>query len=72
MQKMLRAKCLWGFHIGQHPRIRAFGDPLVRARKAGVWMIVFLLLTNCSAKFDGFDPTTSMVRWIITYDTRNR
>ena len=36
MQKMLRAKCLWGFHIGQPPRIRAFGDPLVRARKAGV------------------------------------
>ena len=36
MQQMLRAKCHWGFHIGQYPRIRAFGDPLVRARKAGV------------------------------------
>ena len=35
MQQMLRAKCHWGFHIGQYPRIRAFGDPLVRARKAG-------------------------------------
>ena len=75
MQQMLRAKCHWGLHIGMLKptlSIRAFGDPLVRARKAGVWMIVFLLLTNCSAKFDGFDPTTSMVRWIITYDTRNR
>ena len=71
MQQMLRAKCHWGFHIGQHPRIRAFGDPLVRARKAGVWMIMFLLLTNCSAKFDGFDPTTTALRWIITNDTRD-
>ena len=74
MHQMLRAKCHWGLHIGMlNPTlsIRAFGDPLVRARKAGVWMILFLLLTNCSAKFDGFDPTTSMVRWIITYDTRD-
>ena len=74
MQQMLRAKCHWGLHIGMLKptlSIRAFGDPLVRARKAGVWMIVFLLLTNCSAKFDGFDPTTSMVKWIITHDTRD-
>ena len=74
MHQMLRANCHWGLHIGMLKptlSIRAFGDPLVRARKAGVWMIVFLLLTNCSAKFDGFDPTTSMVRWIITYDTRD-
>ena len=71
MHQMLRAKCHWGFHIGQYPRIRAFGDPLVRARKAGVWMIVFLLLSNCSAKFDGYDPSTAMLRWIITYDTRD-
>ena len=73
-QQMLRAKCHWGLHIGMLKptlSIRAFGDPLVRARKAGVWMIVFLLLTNCSAKFDGFDPTTSMVKWIITHDTRD-
>ena len=73
-QQMLRAKYPWGLHIGMLKptlSIRAFGDPLVRARKAGVWMILFLLLTNCSAKFDGFDPTTSMVRWIITYDTRD-
>ena len=73
-QQMLRAKCHWGLHIGMLKptlSIRAFGDPLVRARKAGVWMIVFLLLTNCSAKFDGYDPSTAMLRWIITYDTRN-
>ena len=39
MQQMLRAKCHWGLHIGMlEPTlsIRAFGDPLVRARKAGV------------------------------------
>ena len=74
MHQMLRAKCHWGLHIGMLKptlSIRAFGDPLVRARKAGVWMIMFLLLTNCSAKFDGYDPSTAMLRWIITYDTRN-
>ena len=74
MQQMLRAKCHWGLHIGMLKptlSIRAFGDPLVRARKAGVWMIIFLLLTNCSAKFDGYDPSTAMLRWIITHDTRN-
>ena len=74
MHQMLRAKCHWGLHIGMlKPTLssRAFGDPLVRARKAGVWMIVFLLLTNCSAKFDGYDPSTAVLRWIITNDTRN-
>ena len=73
MHQMLRAKCHWGLHIGMLKptlSIRAFGDPLVRARKAGVSMIVFLLLTNCSAKFDGFDPTTATVRWIITSDKK--
>ena len=38
MQQMLRAKCHWGLHIGMLKptlSIRAFGDPLVRARKAG-------------------------------------
>ena len=74
MHQMLRAKCHWGLHIGMLKptlSIRAFGDPLVRARKAGVWMIVFLLLSNCSAKFDGYDPSTAMLRWIITHDTRD-
>jgi len=74
MQQMLRANCLWRLHIGMLKptlSIRAFGDPLVRARKAGVCMIMFLLLTNCSAKFDGFDPSTTIVRWMITNDTRD-
>jgi len=30
--------------------------------------IVFLLLSGCSAKFDSFDPATSMLRWVITHD----
>ena len=74
VNKMPSAKYLWRLHIGMLKptlSIRAFGDPLVRARKAGVWMIVFLLLTNCSAKFDGYDPSTAMLRWIITHDTRD-
>ena len=39
MQQMLRAKCHWGLHMVSltgNASIRAFGDPLVRARKAGV------------------------------------
>ena len=42
MHQMLRAKCHWGLHIGMLKptlSIRAFGDPLVRARKAGVCRI---------------------------------
>ena len=41
MHQMLRAKCHWGLHIGMLKptlSIRAFGDPLVRARKAGRFM----------------------------------
>ncbi len=34
-------------------------------------IIVFVLLTGCSAKFDGYDPSTAIVRWIITHDSRN-
>ena len=30
--------------------------------------IVCLLLSGCSAKFDNFDPATSMLRWVITHD----
>ena len=26
-------------------------------------MMVFL--TNCTSRFDGFDPTTATVRWVI-------
>ncbi len=35
-------------------------------------LILLVLLTGCSAKFDGYDPTTAMLRWIITHDTRDR
>jgi len=34
-------------------------------------IIVFMLLTGCSAKFDGYDPSTAMVSWIIQHDSRN-
>tara|TARA_R100000084_G_C4538238_1_gene94381 strand:+ start:115 stop:234 length:120 start_codon:yes stop_codon:yes gene_type:complete len=30
--------------------------------------IICLLLSACSAKFDGYDPSTAVVRWIITHD----
>ena len=30
--------------------------------------IICLLLSACSAKFDGYDPSTAMLRWIITHD----
>jgi len=30
--------------------------------------IICLLLSGCSAKFDGYDPSTAMLRWIITHD----
>ena len=28
--------------------------------------IICVLLSGCSAKFDGFDPTTSAVKWVFT------
>ena len=31
-----------------------------------IYALVILWLTSCSAKFDSFDPATSMFRWIIT------
>mgnify|MGYP006921966569 CR=1 FL=1 len=33
-------------------------------------IIILILLTGCSAKFDGYDPTTAMLRWIITNDKK--
>jgi|TARA_Y100000114_G_C11527882_1_gene216582 hypothetical protein len=33
-------------------------------------IIICVLLTGCSAKFDGYDPTTAMLRWIITSDKK--
>jgi len=34
-------------------------------------LIILILLTGCSAKFDGYDPTTAMFRWIITNEKNN-
>ena len=31
-----------------------------------IFALVILLLTSCSAKYDGFNPATSAFRWIIT------
>ena len=28
-------------------------------------LVILILLTGCSAKFDSFDPTTSALKWII-------
>ena len=31
--------------------------------------VMIILLTNCTRiKFDGFDPSTALVRWVITHD----
>ena len=37
-----------------------------------IWVgLMMVLLTACtSAKFDGFDPTTATLRWIITQDKK--
>ena len=34
-------------------------------------LIILILLTGCSAKFEGYDPTTAMFRWIITNEKNN-
>ena len=34
-------------------------------------LIILILLTGCSAKFDGYDPTTAMFRWILTNEKNN-
>jgi len=33
-------------------------------------LIILILLTGCSAKFDGYDPTTTMVKWILTNEKK--
>ena len=30
--------------------------------------VMVLILTSCTSKFDGYDPTTATVRWILTYE----
>jgi hypothetical protein len=36
-----------------------------------IYALVILWLTGCSAKFDSYDPTTAMFRWIITSEKNN-
>ncbi len=33
-------------------------------------LVILILLTGCSAKFDSFDPTTSALRWIMTNEKK--
>ena len=34
--------------------------------KSMIWAgLMMVLLTACTSKFDGFDPTTATVRWVI-------
>ena len=34
--------------------------------KSMIWVgLMMVLLTACTSKFDGFDPTTTTVKWII-------
>jgi len=35
-----------------------------------IYALVILWLTSCSAKFDSYDPTTTMFRWIITHEKK--
>jgi len=28
-------------------------------------LVILILLTGCSSKFDSFDPTTSALKWIL-------
>jgi len=34
-------------------------------------LIILILLTGCSAKFDSFDPTTSVLKWMIKSEKNN-
>jgi hypothetical protein len=33
-------------------------------------IIILILLTGCSAKFDSFDPSTTALRWIMTHEKK--
>ena len=36
-----------------------------------IWVgLMMVLLTACTSKFDGFDPTTTTVRWILKNDLK--
>jgi len=32
--------------------------------------LMMVLLTACTSKFDGFDPTTSTLKWVIQNGSR--
>ena len=34
-------------------------------------LLMMVLLTSCTSKYQGFDPTTATLRWIITHDKKN-
>jgi hypothetical protein len=39
--------------------------------KSTIWVgLMMVLLTACTSKFDGFDPTTTTVRWILKNDLK--
>ena len=41
----------------------------VSIMKRLIWVgLMMVLLTACTSKFDGFDPVTSSLRWVITHD----
>jgi len=33
-------------------------------------LVILILLTGCSAKFDGYDPTTSILKWMLTNEKK--
>jgi len=43
----------------------------VSSMKQLIWVgLMMVLLTACTSKFDGFDPATSTLKWIITSDKK--
>ena len=40
--------------------------------KSMIWVgLMMVLLTACTSKFDGFDPVTSSLRWVLTNGKKN-
>jgi len=40
-------------------------------KKGLILLMIVMFLTSCTKlKFDGYDPTTAMFRWIITHERR--
>ena len=35
-----------------------------------IYALIILWLTGCSAKFDSFDPSSTALRWIMTYEKK--